>query len=100
MKHKTKNRIIKRRKIRKTKKRKMKGGGFLDYFTSTSVGIPGFGSVGQCQSKQILENGVWKEQKCYMTPVGPVYKTVQPDTAASGAAYGAAYPTKPWYNFW
>ena len=88
MKHKTKKRL---RKGRKTKKRQMRGGGFLDYFTSTSVGIPGVGSVGKCQSKQILENGVWKEQKCYITPVGPVYKTVQPDTAANGA---------PWYKFW
>ena len=78
MKPKTKNR---RRKCGKTKKRKMKGGGLLDYFTKTSFNIPGIGSVGKCQSKHILENGVWKEQKCYTTPFGPVYKTVQPDKA-------------------
>ena len=81
----------------KTKKNKKKGGGWLDYFTTTSVGIPGFGSVGKCQSKQILENGVWKEQKCYITPFGPVYKTVQSDGAANGAA---TTNTKAWYQFW
>ena len=55
MKHKTKNRV---RKSRKTKTRKMKmrrGGGFLDYFSSTSVGIPGVGSVGTCPSKQYYD---------------------------------------------
>ena len=81
----------------KTKKRKSKGGGFLDYFTSASVNIPGFGSVGKCQSKQIYENGVWKEQKCYMTPVGPVYKTVDNDNTTGNAA---STDTKPWYKFW
>ena len=92
MKDKSKKRL---RKSRKTKKRQMKGGGWLDYFTTTSVGIPGVGSVGKCQSKQILENGVWKEQKCYITPAGPVYKTVQPDGSANGEAN-----TKSWYQFW
>ena len=103
MRHKTKNRLIKKKKGRKTKKMKMKGGGFMDYFTTTSVGIPGVGSVGRCQDKPICN---WKTQqndiqKCYMTPVGPVYKTVQPDSgAANGAANGAATPTKSWYQFW
>jgi hypothetical protein len=80
----------------KTKKRKLKGGGFMDYFTSASVNIPGLGSVGKCQSKQIYENGVWKEQKCYMSPFGPVYKTVE-NNAANNAV---STDTKPWYNFW
>ena len=84
------------RKKTKTKKRKSKGGGLLDYFTSASVNIPGFGSVGKCQSKQIYENGVWKEQKCYMSPMGPVYKTVENDVASNAASTD----TKPWYNFW
>ena len=83
MKHKSKKRLRKSRKSRKTKRRQMRGGGFLDHFMTTSVGIPGVGSVGKCQSKDILENGVWKEQKCYITPFGKVYKTVQPDTAAT-----------------
>ena len=80
----------------KTKKRKLKGGGVIDYFTSASVNIPGLGSVGKCQSKQIYENGVWKEQKCYMSPVGPVYKTVE-NNAANNAV---SNDTKPWYKFW
>ena len=85
------------RKKPKTKKRISKGGGFLDYFTSASVNIPGFGSVGKCQSKQIYENGVWKEQKCYMSPMGPVYKTVENAPPAGNAA---STNTKSWYNFW
>jgi hypothetical protein len=84
------------KKNRKTKKRKSKGGGFFDYFTSASVNIPGFGSVGKCQSKQIYENGVWKEQKCYMSPVGPVYKTVENDVSSNVASTD----TKPWYQIW
>jgi hypothetical protein len=85
------------RKKPKTKKKRSKGGGFLDYFTSASVNIPGFGSVGKCQSKQIYENGVWKEQKCYMSPMGPVYKTVE-NAVPDGNA--ASTTTKSWYNFW
>jgi hypothetical protein len=85
------------KKKNKTRKRKLKGGGFLDYFTSSSVSIPGLGSVGKCQSKQIYENGVWKEQKCYMTPVGPVYKTVDNDAPTNNAV---STESKPWYNFW
>lgn len=98
MKHKTKNRV---RKSRKTKTRKMKmrrGGGFLDYFSSTSVGIPGVGSVGTCPSKQYYDPKYgWLEQTCTKMPFGPVYKTQYPD---SGAASGAATPTKSWYQFW
>ena len=41
MKHKTKNRLIKKRKGGKTKKRRMRRGGGL--FSSMSFGIPGFG---------------------------------------------------------
>ena len=98
MKHKTKKRV---RKSRKTKTRKMKmrrGGGFLDYFSSTSVGIPGVGSVGTCPSKQYYDPKYgWLEQTCTKMPFGPVYKTQYPD---SGAASGAATPTKSWYQFW
>jgi hypothetical protein len=89
MKHKSKNRLIKKKKERKTKKRKMKGG--WNPF-AMKIGIQGFGSAGQCPSKQIFENGVWKEQKCYEINGAKVYKTVQPD--------GAANPTKSWYHFW
>ncbi len=93
-------------------KMKMKGGGLLDYFTTMSFNIPGVGSVGQCQSKQILENGELKEQKCYEVDGNKVYKTVQPDTAAAnGAANGSTNGStngsvngstnkKPWWQFW
>ena len=95
----------------KTKKMKMKGGDLVDYFTKISFKIPGFGSVGKCQDRPIWN---WKTkqndiQKCYITPFGPVYKTVQSDTgavasgaAASGAAANGAATTntKAWYNFW
>jgi len=99
----------------KTNKMKMKGGGLLDYFTTMSFNIPGVGSVGQCQSKQILENGEWKEQKCYEVDGNKVYKTVQPDTAANGSVNGAVNGStngstngsvnvpankKPWWQFW
>lgn len=92
MKNKTKNKIIKKGKGRKTKKRQMKGGGLLDYFTTMSVRIPGFGSVGKCQDKPIWN---WKTkqndiQKCYMVDGNKVYKTVQ-NTSDSNT---------PWYQFW
>ena len=104
MKHKTKNRLIKRKKGGKTKKMKMKmrrGGGL---FSSMTFGIPGVGSVGTCPDKQYYDPKYgWLTQTCTQTPVGPIYKTQYPD-AASGAAYGsttgAAYGAKPWYQIW
>lgn len=109
MKHKTKNRVIKK-KGRKTKKMKMRrGGGVLDYFMSSSVNIPGFGSAGRCQSRTYNDPNYGPlEEKCYITPLGEIYKIQYPDSAASGAASGAAdgsasgttTPTKPWYQFW
>ena len=96
MKHKTKNRLIKKRKSKKTKKMRMRGGGFTDYFTSFKFNIPGFGSVGKCQSKQYYDPKYGLlEQTCSETPIGPVYKTQYPD---SKEADGAA--TKSWYQFW
>ncbi len=91
MKHKTKNWL---RKGRKTKTRKMKGG--WNPF-SMSFGIPGFGSVGTCPSKQYYDSnsGKWLEQTCTEIDGNKVYKTQYPD---SGAASGAA--TKSWYQFW
>ena len=83
-----KNNIKKR--IKKTKKRKMKHGGGL--FSSMSFGIPGFGSAGTCPDKQIYENGEWKTQTCYEFNGNKVYKTVE-----NGAATGSN--TKSWY-FW
>jgi hypothetical protein len=98
MKNKTKNMLIKKRKGRKTKKMKMRGGGVWDYFTSWSIGIPGLGSVGKCQSKQYYDPKYGLlEQTCSETPIGPVYKTQYPD---SKEADGAATPTKSWYQFW
>ena len=84
MKHnKTQNKLIRKNMRKNTRKnmrkntRKMKGGGgWLDYFTNFSVGIPGLGKVGKCQAKQIWENGIWKKQECYLTPMGPIYKTI------------------------
>jgi|694.fasta_scaffold106386_1 hypothetical protein len=94
MKHKTKNRLIKKMKGGKTKKKKIRGGGFWDYFTSFKVGIPGIGSVGKCQSKQYYDPKYGLlTQTCTQTPVGPVYKTQYPDS-------GEATPTKSWYQFW
>ena len=89
MKHKTKNRLIKKRKGRKTRKTrrmKMRRGGSL--FTSTEIGIPGLGSFGDCPDKQIYENGELKTQTCYELNGNKVYKTVE-----NGAN------TKSWY-FW
>ena len=107
MKHKTKNRLIKKRKGGKTKKRKMKGGAL---FTSMSFGIPGFGSVGTCPDKQYYDPKYgWLTQTCTKTPIGPVYKTQYPDSgaasgaangAANGAASNAASNAKPWYQIW
>ena len=84
MKHKTKNRLIKKRKGRKTRKTrrmKMRRGGSL--FTSTEIGIPGLGSFGDCPDKQIYEDGVWKTQTCTVTPIGEIYKTQNPDSGAA-----------------
>jgi len=96
MKHKTKNRLIKKRKGRKTIKRKMRmrmrRGGSL--FGSMQIGIPGLGSVGTCPDKQIYDPKYgWLTQTCTVTPVGPIYKTQYPD---SGAASGDT--EKSWYD--
>ena len=98
MTHKTKNRIIKKRKGKKSKKMKMRRGGAL--FTSMSFGIPGFGSVSSCPDEQYDDPKYgWLTQKCYMIDGNKVLKTQYPDSgAASGAANGAA--AKPWYQFW
>lgn len=100
MTHKTKNRVIKKKKGIKTKKMKMRRGGGL--FTSMSFGIPGFGSVGTCPDEQYRDPKYgWLTQKCYMIDGNKVLKTQYPDSgAASGAADGAATPAKPWYQFW
>jgi hypothetical protein len=76
---------------RKTNKMSVKRGGGLSWGFS----IPGLGSAGKCDNKQIYEDGQWKTQKCYQVNGNKVYETVQPDTAANGAAN-----TKPWYQFW
>ena len=116
MKHKTKNRVIKKKKGRKTKKNKMRHGGAL--FTSMSFGIPGLGSVSSCPDEQTLNPKYgWLTQKCYMINGNKILKTQYPNSgAASGAADGAAdgatdgatdgsssgtvTPAKPWYQFW
>ena len=104
MTHKTKNRLIKKRKGRKTKKMKMRRGGGL--FSSMSFGIPGFGSVSSCPDEQTLNPKYgWLTQKCYMIDGNKVLKTQYPDSgaangAANGAASNAASNAKPWYQFW
>jgi len=101
MKHKTKNRLIKKKKGRKTKKMKMRRGGGL--FSSMSFGgIPGFGSVGTCPDKQYYDPKYgWLTQTCTQIDGNKIYKTQYPDSgAANGAANGAATPTKSWYQFW
>ena len=84
MRHKTKNRLIKKkkgRKTRKTRRMKMRRGGSL--FTSTEIGIPGFGSFGDCPDKQIYEDDVWKTQTCTVTPFGEIYKTQNTDSGST-----------------
>jgi hypothetical protein len=72
----------------KTNKMTVKRGGGLSWGFS----IPGIGSAGKCDNKQIWENGQLKTQECYEVDGNKVYKTVQPNTGANGA--------KPWYQFW
>ena len=104
MKHKTKNRLIKKKKGRKTKKMKMRRGGGL--FSSMSFGIPGFGSAGTCPDEQYDDPKYgWLTQKCYMFNGKKILKTQYPNSsaasgAANGAASGATTPTKSWYQFW
>ena len=101
MKNKTKNRLIKKRKGRKTKK--MKGGDGWDPFTEISIGLPGVGSVGKCQSKQYYDPKYgWLNQTCYQINGNKVYKTQYPAVSANGAADGSANgaAAKPWYQFW
>ena len=92
MKHKTKNRLIKKRKgrkTRKTRKMKMRRGGSL--FGSMQVGIPGLGDIGTCPDKQIYDPKYgWLTQTCTQTPIGPVYKTQYPDSGAASE--------KSWYD--
>ena len=78
-------------KKNKTKKR---GGGFL---SSALLNIPGFGSVGTCEDKQIYNSttGNFDTQKCYEVKGNKIYKTVQ-----SSATQANGTNTKAWYNFW
>uniref|UniRef100_A0A6C0IFK9 Uncharacterized protein n=1 Tax=viral metagenome TaxID=1070528 RepID=A0A6C0IFK9_9ZZZZ len=76
---KNKNTIIRkhRKKSRNnTRKNKMKGGGFMDYFTSSSIGINGFSLFGKSQSKQYCDSDGCREQPCYSIFGFPVCKTV------------------------
>jgi hypothetical protein len=54
----------------------MKGGGFMDYFTSSSVGWNGVNLFGKSQSKQYCDADGCREQPCYTIFGMPFCKTV------------------------
>jgi hypothetical protein len=54
----------------------MKGGGFMDYFTSSSVGWNGVSLFGKSQSKQYCDADGCREQPCYTIFGMPVCKSV------------------------
>jgi hypothetical protein len=97
MKHKTKNRLIKKRKGRKTKKMKMRRGGGL--FTSFKFGIPGFGSAGTCPDQQYKDPVYgWIKATCYQVNGHKFYKREYPDS--DEVVRDKLASTKPWYQFW
>ena len=77
---KNKNTFIRRKHIKKsknnTRKHKMKGGGFMDYFTSSSIGLNGFSLFGKSQSKQYCDSDGCREQPCYTILGMPFCKAV------------------------
>ena len=79
---KNKNTFIRRKHRKKsknnntTRKHKMKGGGFMDYFTSSSIGLNGFSLFGKSQSKQYCDSDGCKEQSCYTIFGMPFCKAV------------------------
>ena len=54
----------------------MKGGGFMDYFMSSSIGINGFSLFGKSQSKQYCDSDGCREQPCYTIFGMPFCKAV------------------------
>ena len=77
---KNKNTFIRRKHRKKsknnTRKHKMKGGGFMDYFTSSSIGLNGFSLFGKSQSKQYCDSDGCREQPCYTILGMPFCKAV------------------------
>ena len=79
---KNKNTFIRRKHRKKsknnttTRKHKMKGGGFMDYFTSSSIGWNGISLFGKSQSKQYCDMDGCREQPCYTIFGMPVCKSV------------------------
>ena len=54
----------------------MKGGGFMDYFTSSSIGWNGINLFGKTQSKQYCDMDGCREQPCYTILGFPFCKAV------------------------
>jgi hypothetical protein len=76
-KHRKKSKNNTRKNTKKnTRKNKMKGGGFMDYFTSSSVGWNGVNLFGKSQSKQYCDKDGCREQPCYTIFGMPFCKTV------------------------
>ena len=79
---KNKNTFIRRKHRKKsknnttTRKHKMKGGGFMDYFMSSSIGINGVSLFGKSQSKQYCDSDGCREQPCYTILGFPFCKAV------------------------
>lgn len=77
---KNKNTFIRRKHKKKSKnnttRKNMKGGGFMDYFTSASFGWNGINLFGKSQSKQYCDSDGCREQPCYTIFGMPFCKTV------------------------
>ena len=54
----------------------MKGGGFMDYFLSSSFGWNGINLFGKSQSKQYCDSDGCREQPCYTIFGMPFCKAV------------------------
>ncbi len=77
---KNKNTFIRRKHRKKSKnnttRKNMKGGGFMDYFTSSSIRLNGFSLFGKSQSKQYCDSDGCREQPCYTIFGMPFCKAV------------------------
>jgi hypothetical protein len=65
-----------RNNTRKHTRKNMKGGGFMDYFTSSSIGWNGINLFGKSQSKHYCDSDGCREQPCYTILGMPFCKAV------------------------
>lgn len=75
-KYRKKSRNNTRKNTRKHTKKNMKGGGFMDYFTSSSIGWNGINLFGKSQSKHYCDSDGCREQPCYTILGMPFCKAV------------------------